>query len=55
MIEAPAIIRMNIVHYEALLKLDRFSERRADIERMLAEARIALAKQVAAADAVNTR
>lgn len=42
MIEAPAIIRMNIAHYEALLKTDRTPEQRASIKRMLAEAKVAL-------------
>jgi hypothetical protein len=37
--EDPTIIRMNIAHYEALLKHDKMSDAtRTDVERLLAEA-----------------
>jgi len=42
MIELPEIIRMNIAHYEALLRTDCTPEKRANIEQMLAEAKCAL-------------
>lgn len=38
MMENPVIIRMNIAHYRALLKLDMDDLRRRTIERLLAEA-----------------
>ena len=38
MTENPVIIRMNIAHYRALLKLDMDDLRRRTIERLLAEA-----------------
>lgn len=43
MSELPIIIKMNISHYEAMLKTDRTPEQRANIERMLTEAKAALA------------
>jgi len=43
MLESRKIIEMNIAHYEGLLRLRRFSDRYADIEVLLAEAKVALA------------
>ena len=38
--EDPTIIRMNIAHYQVLLKHDKMSDAtRADVERLLAEAK----------------
>lgn len=42
MLEIPVIIKMNIAHYDALLKLNARPEQRAIIEQLLAEAQIAL-------------
>ena len=42
MLELPAIIKMNIAHYDALLKLKPELIQRARIEQLLAEAQIAL-------------
>jgi hypothetical protein len=50
MTESPTIIRLNIAHYEALLKLKRFSKQRGRIEQMLAEARAALSEALPAND-----
>ncbi len=44
MTESPKIIKMNIAHYEALLKLNMVAGRRATIEGLLAETRSALAE-----------
>ena len=46
MTELPSIIKMNIAHYEALLKTEHTPEQRAKIERLLAEAKAALAESV---------
>jgi hypothetical protein len=43
MTEDPIIIRMNIAHYEAMLKLDIGDEKRSIAERLLAEAKRDLA------------
>jgi hypothetical protein len=43
MTEEPAIIEMNIAHYEALLKLDLDDGKRSTVNRLLAEARERLA------------
>ena len=43
MTESPKIIKMNIAHYEALLKFNMVADRRATIEGLLAETRSALA------------
>ena len=40
--EEPIIIRMNIAHYGALLKLELSAENRAIVERLLAEAHASL-------------
>ncbi len=40
--EEPIIIRMNIAHYGALLKLELSAEKRAVVERLLAEAQVNL-------------
>jgi len=52
MIEAPIIIRMNIAHYLAMLRLAMSDERRSAIEQLLAEAQnnLALATLTAAED-----
>jgi hypothetical protein len=42
MSELPQIIKMNIAHYEALLKLDTTTEQRARIEVLRTEAKTAL-------------
>jgi hypothetical protein len=42
--EDPIIIRMNIAHYLAMLKLDSDAENRSVIKRLLAEARADLAR-----------
>ena len=39
MTEVPTIIRMNIAHYNAMLKLDMNDEKRSVIEGLLAEAK----------------
>ena len=39
MTEAPVIIRMNIAHFKAMLKLDMNDEKRSLIEQLLAEAK----------------
>lgn len=39
MTEEPFIIRLNIAHYRAMLKLDMDGEKRRVIERLLAEAK----------------
>lgn len=36
--EDPFIIKMNIAHYQAMLKLDLDTKKRSIIERLLAEA-----------------
>ena len=41
--EDPTIIRMNIAHYEAVLKLDMDDGRRSVVERLLAKAKRELA------------
>ena len=41
--EDPYIIRLNIAHYEAMLKLDMDDRKRATIQKLLAQARFALA------------
>jgi hypothetical protein len=38
------IIKVNIAHYEAMLKLDIDDERRATVERLLAESKDVLAE-----------
>jgi len=38
MLEDPKIIRMNIANYQAMLKLDLGDDKRAVIQRLLAEA-----------------
>jgi len=38
MTEAPVIIRMNIAHYQTVLKLDMSDEKRSAIQRLLARA-----------------
>ena len=43
MIESPIIIQMNIARYQALLKLDLDNVKRPTVERLLAEAKAALA------------
>jgi hypothetical protein len=43
MTEDPIIIRMNIAHYGAMLKLDIGDEKRSIAERLLAEAKRDLA------------
>ena len=43
MAEDPFIIRMNIAHYGALLKLDLGDEKRSVVKRLLAEAKRDLA------------
>ena len=50
MVEKPYLIRMNIAHYKALLKLDLDESKRAAIEQLLAETEQALA---AAADSTS--
>jgi hypothetical protein len=42
MMEAPEIIRLNIRHYEELLKLHRTGEKRQQVMKLLAEARAQL-------------
>jgi hypothetical protein len=37
--EDPTIIRMNIAHYQALLRHDMSDATRTDVERLLAEAK----------------
>ena len=44
MLESPFIIQMNISHYEALLKTMQPAEQRDIIERLLVQARSALAE-----------
>jgi hypothetical protein len=46
MTEDPIIIRMNIAHYGALLKLDLDDDKRSIVERLLAEAKRDLAVAV---------
>ena len=48
MTEDPFIIRMNIAHYQAMLRLDLDEPRRAAIERLLAEAEANLLLAMAA-------
>jgi len=48
MVEKPYLIRMNIAHYKALLKLDLDERKRTAIEQLLAETEEALALAVAA-------
>ena len=43
MTEEPYVIRMNIRHYEATLKLDMDERKRSTILQLLANARLALA------------
>ena len=43
MTELPLIIKMNISHYEAMLKLNISDDKRTQVNGLLAEAKIALA------------
>jgi hypothetical protein len=56
--EDPAIIRLNIEHYRAMLRLDMSDERRQRVERQLAEAEVKLdgvENQDASASAPDSR
>lgn len=46
------IIKLNIAHYQALLKLDIDDEKRSAVERLLAEAEAVLTAQGSGASAV---
>jgi len=53
MLERPEILRMNIQHYEGLLRLEESGAKRQQIEKLLAETRAELksAEQLRAAKA----
>jgi hypothetical protein len=46
MTDDPYIIRINIAHYRALLKLDMNDGKRSIVERLLAESRADLARAI---------
>jgi hypothetical protein len=53
--EEPIIIRMNIAHYGALLKLELSAEKRAVVERLLSEAHANLAMAAVESDGGGIR
>ncbi len=53
--EEPVIIRMNIAHYGALLKLELSAEKRSVVERLLAEAHANLVAATVEKNAEATR
>jgi len=48
--EAPAIIKLNLRHYEAMLKLDIDEEKRRRVETLIAEAKARLGAASVAVD-----
>lgn len=50
--ESPMIIRLNIAHYQAILRLDMSDEKRSLVEQLLAEAQnhLVLAMRAGAED-----
>jgi len=55
MTEEPIIIKMNIAHYEAMLKLPLDEEKRSIVKRLLAEAEEHLALAIDSERAAITR